>query len=85
MTLVARQLHLVILNDVLLHNRVSGLVNHALGNRLLVEVRLRNESSVAWDVGGRLNGANVKLVYITRQLGGFTVQFISRIVTINTQ
>lgn len=55
---VARHLHAVVLNHVLLDNSVSGPESSGLLDSHWVEVCLWNESVVARDVGGGLGGAD---------------------------
>lgn len=59
MSLITWQFNLVILYDVLLDDRIACCFNLALSTSFFVEVRLRNESCVAWDVCSSLNGTDV--------------------------
>lgn len=66
--LVAGQLNLVILNNILLHNRVTALavLEFGLTTGVLVEVAARDVPVVARDVGGHLGGAHCQVVNVVR-------------------
>lgn len=61
--LVAWQLHLVIFDDILLNDRVAVLaLELRLGQSMLIEVALGDETIVAGDVSGHLGGAHGQVV-----------------------
>lgn len=68
MALVPRQLDLIIFNNVLLNNRVANVLDLALIPGFIVEVGLRNETSVAWNVACCFRGSNVQLVSLNFEL-----------------
>ena len=54
---VAWELNLIVFNDVLLDDGLSGFLTHWLFDDLCVEVHLRNEAVVAWNMLGYLRRA----------------------------
>ena len=67
---VARQLHLIVLNYVLLNDSLAGLLALRLLNNLRIEVYLWNEAVVAWDVLGHLGGADSQIIVLVFLLSG---------------
>ena len=63
-TSVAWNLNLVVLNHVLLNDGLTGTEGASLSNGLWVEINLRNETIVAWDVRCRLCGSHRQFVML---------------------
>ena len=82
MTGVSWHLYLVVLDDVLLDNGVSGTKRRSLLNSTAVEVSFRNESVVAWDVGRSLRRSNGKLMMLVSLRLCITIQFSPWVVAV---
>ena len=64
MALVARDLHLVILDNVLLDKCLSRLIDLTMLYGFGVEVGLGYKAGIAWNIHCRLCCSNVKFIYI---------------------
>ena len=85
--LVARvtwHLHRIVLNNVLLNNGVTIAQSRGLSDGACVEVRLRDETIVAWDVSGGLGRANGQLVMLIALALRLTGEFGTRVVAMST-
>lgn len=69
MSLVARQLNLIVLNNILLNDGLSRLLALRLVDHGAVEVDRRNETIVARNMFGNLGGAHAKLINFIVLLG----------------
>ena len=81
---VAWHFDLVVLNDVLLDDRVSGTEGGRLLDSTAVKVRLRDESVVAWDMRGRLRRSNGQLVVLVALGLRVTGQLVAGVVPMRT-
>ena len=79
-TLVAWHLHLIVLNNVLLNNGITIAQSWGLSDGARVEVGLRNETIVAWDVSGGLGRTDRQLVMLIGLALCFTGEFGTRVV-----
>ena len=71
-----------VLHDILLYKRCSHLVPDRLFERVLVDIGLRQETTVAWNVLGDLLCSHCQLVHNVGLLGRFFVQNITRVVAL---
>ena len=85
MALVARQFYLVVLNNVLLYNRVADLLDLALSVSLLIEISLRDESGVAWNITSSLCCTDVEGVDFDFLLSRFSIKLVSWIMAVYAQ
>ena len=81
---VAWHFDLVVLNDVLLDDRVPGTEGGRLLDSTAVKVRLRDESVVAWDMRGRLRRSNGQLVVLVALGLRITGQLVAGVVPMRT-
>ena len=79
---VARKLHLVVLNHVLLDDGLAGVEVGRLLDSGWVEVGLGDESVIAWDVRRGLGGSHGELVVLVALHGGVCRQFVARVVAV---
>ena len=67
------QLHLVVLNHVLFHDRVSVSLQLGLYQSCIVEISFGNETIIAWNVRGCFGCAHRQLVVLVLRPGCLTV------------
>jgi len=77
--------HLIVLNDVLLDNGVSGAQRRGLLHGTRVEVRLRDKTVVAGDMRCRFGCADCQLMVLIDRRFGLLWQFRSWVVPIRAQ
>ena len=82
--LVSRNLHLVVLNDVLLDDSLSRAKCARLIDCLRVEVCLGDETIVAWNMSRCLRGTNSQLMVLISLLFALLRQFIARVMAMGT-
>ena len=85
MATVTWQFDLVVLNHVLLDNRISRRLQFALIDCGCVEVSLWDEAAVSGQVIGCLCGTDVELVFINCKLCRLRVQLVAWVVTVSAQ
>ena len=83
--LVAGKFHLVVLNDVLLYKSLSGLGNLTLFYSFGVEVRLRDEASVARNIACHFSCTDVQFILLVGKFCVLMVKFIARVIAVSTQ
>ena len=82
--LVSRNLHLVVLDDVLLDDSLSRAKSACLIDGLRVEVRLGDETIVAWNMGRGLRCTNSQFVVLVALLFALAGQLIARVMAVGT-
>ena len=85
MTLIAWYLDLVVLNNVLFDDGLSRPELTSLCNSLWIEISLRDEAVISWNVRGGLCGSCCKLVIFIHGLGGICGKFISWVMSKGSQ
>ena len=84
MALVSRNLHLVVLNDVLLDDSFSRAKCARLIDCLRVEVCFRDETIVAWNMGRGLRCTNSQFVVLVALLFALAGQLVARVMAVGT-
>ena len=81
-SLVARQLNLIVLNNILFNDGLSRLLALRLVDHGAVEIDRRNEAIVAWNMFRDLGGANTQLVNFIVLLGSLVAKDVSWVVAL---
>ena len=84
MALVAWQLHLVVLDNVLLDDGLSRAKLTSLTNCLRIVICSWDEAVIAWNMGGCLSGSCSQLVILVESLCGICWELISWIMPISS-
>lgn len=81
-SLVARQLNLIVLNNILLNDCHSRLLALRLVDHGAVEVNCWNEAIVTWNMLGHFSGAHAQLVCFILSLGSIKAQDVTWVVSL---
>ena len=84
-SLVARQLNLIVLNNILLDDSLSRLLALRLVDDSAIKIDGRNEAIVAWNVLGHLGRANAQVINFVVLLGGVVAHDIAWVVAFLTE
>ena len=82
--LVARNLHLVVLDNILLDNGFAGAQGGCLCSSMVVESSLGDEAIVAWDVRCRFCCAHSQFVVLVASHLSILIQLCTRVVAVRS-